>query len=278
MKTIPQKGNALLLQIALFTYAATILYPFLWMAINAFKSNPEFYANVWSWPEKLLWSNYAKAWQESGLGTYFFNSLFITAGGTFLAVMFSAMSSYTVAKYKFTGRGAIFFFAVSSFLIPQIGSLAALYKLMIDLHLFNSHIGLLILYSGGLSMNFIILYGFYRGISWEYAEAAFIDGASHWQIFFRIMLPLSGPSIAAVSLVTMVSIWNDYFLPFMFLQDAKLYTISVGLYDMTVKQQYAANWTTLFAALTLSVIPILLVFILFQNKLVSGFTTGGLKG
>nr|WP_286672509.1 carbohydrate ABC transporter permease [Cohnella hashimotonis] len=188
------------------------------------------------------------------------------------------MAAYTVAKYKFTGKNVVYFFAISSFLIPQVGSLAALYKLMLDLHLYNSHIGLLILYSGGLSMNFIILHGFYRGVSWEYGEAAFIDGASHWQIFFRIMLPLSGPSIAAVSLVTMVSVWNDYFLPFMFLQDDRLYTISVGLYDMMLKQQYAADWTTLFAALTLSVLPILFVFILFQNKLVSGFTTGGLKG
>ncbi|MFD0715722.1 carbohydrate ABC transporter permease [Paenibacillus sp. GCM10027626] len=265
-------------QIAFMVYALSIIYPFIWMFINSFKSGPEFYQNIWSLPQQWGWSNYSKAWNDTGLGTYFLNSVFITGVGTILAVLSAATSSYVVAKYKFPGGNLIFFFAVSTFLIPSVGTLAALYKLMINLSLFNSHIGLLVLYSAGLGMNFIILYGFFKGVSWEYAEAAHIDGANDWQIFFKIMLPMAKPGIAAVGLVTMINIWNDYFLPYIFLQDRKLFTVSVGLYDLVLKQQYAADWTTLFAALTMATIPILVVYFLLQDRLISGLTTGGLKG
>ncbi|MCQ6562018.1 carbohydrate ABC transporter permease [Paenibacillus mendelii] len=266
------------IQLAFLIYAISIIYPFVWMFINSLKTGPEFYQNIWSLPQEWRWSNYGKAWSESGLGTYFINSLYLTGAGTALAVLFAAAPAYAVAKFKFFGSAVIFFLAVSTFFIPSVGSLAALYKLMIDLHLFNSHLGLLVLYSGGLGMNFIILYGFFKGISWEYAEAAYMDGANDWQVFFRIMLPLAKPGLTAVGLVTMIGIWNDYFMPYLFLQDSKLFTISVGLYDMVLKQQYAADWTTLFAALTLSTIPILIVYLWLQDRLISGFTTGGLKG
>ncbi|MCU6710749.1 carbohydrate ABC transporter permease [Paenibacillus sp. J5C_2022] len=270
-------GRALI-QVLFMLYAISIIYPFIWMFLNSLKTGPEFYADIWSLPDQWRWSNYEKAWDEAGLGQYFLNSIYITAIGTLLGVMSAATSAYTVAKYKFPGGNIIFFFAVSTFLIPTVGSLAALYKLMIDLSLFNSHIGLLVLYSAGLGMNFIILYGFFKGVSWEYAEAAYMDGANDWQIFFRIMLPMAKPGLAAVGLITMINIWNDYFLPYMFLQEQKLFTISVGLYDLVLKQQYAADWTTLFAALTLSTVPVLIVYFLLQDKLISGLTTGGLKG
>lgn len=275
---LKSKLGAALIQFAFMVYAVSIIYPFVWMFINSFKTGPEFYQNIWSLPEQWRWNNYSKAWNDTGLGSYFLNSLYITGLGSALAVLSAATSSYVVAKYKFPGSNIIFFFAVSTFLIPSVGSLAALYKLMIDLSLFNTHIGLLVLYSAGLSMNFIILYGFFKGVSWEYAEAAYMDGANDWQIFFRIMLPMAKPGIAAVGLVTMINIWNDYFLPYIFLQDKKLFTISVGLYDLVLKQQYAADWTTLFAALTLSTIPILIVYFFLQDRLISGLTTGGLKG
>ncbi len=265
-------------QVVFMIYALSIIYPFIWMFINSLKTGPEFYQNIWSLPEQWRWSNYSKAWNDTGLGTFFMNSVLITSIGTALAVLSAATSSYVVAKYKFPGSGIIFFFAVSTFLIPSVGSLAALYKLMIDLSLFNSHLGLLILYSAGLSMNFIILYGFFKGVSWEYAEAAYMDGANDWQIFFRIMLPMAKPGLAAVGLVTLIGIWNDFFLPYIFLQDRNLFTVSVGLQDLVLKQQYAADWTTLFAALTMSTLPILIVYFFLQDRLISGLTTGGLKG
>lgn len=259
-------------------YALSILYPFVWMFINSFKTNPEFYANIWNLPSQLQLINYSNAWSSNSLGRFFLNSLVITTGGTFLAVMFSAMAAYIVARFNFSGNRIIFFLAVSTYLIPTVGSLAALYKLMIQLHLFNTHIGLLVLYSGGLGFNFIILYGFFKTISWEYAEAAHIDGANDWSIFYRIMLPLARPGLAAVGLVTAINIWNDYFMPYIFLQDTRKYTLSVGLQNMVLKQQYAADWTTLFAALTLATIPVLIIYLIFQKQLISGLTAGGLKG
>ncbi|GBF77519.1 hypothetical protein PA598K_06073 [Paenibacillus sp. 598K] len=248
------------------------------MILNSFKSGPEFYQDIWSLPETWRWSNYDKAWGESGLASYFLNSLIVTGLGAPLAVLSAATSAYAVAKYQFKGSMLIYFFAISTFLIPSVGSLAALYQLMIQLQLFDSLAGLILLYAAGLSFNFIILYGFFKGISWEYAEAAFMDGANDWHVFFRIMLPLAKPGLAAVGLVTFINIWNDYFIPYMFLQNPKLYTVSVGLQNLVLRQQYAADWTTLFAALVLATIPVLVVYMMLQDKLISGFTTGGLKG
>jgi len=259
-------------------YAISIIFPFIWLTINSFKTNPEFYWNIWTFPEHMQWVNYTNAWQTNQLGQYFFNSIFVTSVGTISAVMFSAMAAYTVAKFSFRGRSLLFFFAVSTYLIPTAASLAALYRFMVDFQLINTHIGLLIIYSSGLGFNFIILYGFFRGISWEYAEAAYLDGAGDWSIFFRIMLPLAKPGLAAVGLVTVINIWNDYFLPYLFLRDQKLFTVSVGLQNMVLRQQYAADWTTLFAALILATLPILIVYLFLQKQLISGFTTGGLKG
>jgi ABC-type glycerol-3-phosphate transport system permease component len=272
-------AGSFIIQVIFFLFAASIIYPFLWMIMNSFKSNAEFFQSVWAFPKHLLWSNYTRAWNEAGLGTYFFNSLYLTAVGTFLTVLSSATSSYVVARFNFVGKNIVFFFAISSFLIPSIGSLAALYKFMINMHLYNSHLGLLVLYSGGLGFGFIILYGFFKTISWEYAEAAYIDGANDWQIFYKIMIPFAKPGISAIGLISSIGIWNDYFTPYIFLQDHELYTVSIGLYFLNLKQGYQADWVTLYAALTLATLPVFVVYMIFQDKLISGFTTsGGLKG
>lgn len=277
MKVI-KKVLSILGQSVLMLYTISLIFPFIWMLVNSFKTNQEFYANIWSVPKNFEFSNYLTALTEHGLGKYFFNSIYITFVGTFLTVFFSACAAYVVAKFKFWGRNIIFFLAVSTFLIPSVSSLPTLYKLMIDTGLYNSHIGLLVLYSSGLGMNFIILYGFFKGVSWTYAEAAKIDGANNYQIFFNIMIPLIKPGIFAVSLVSGINIWNDYFAPYMFLQDKSKYTISVGLYHLVQVQQYASDWTVLFAALTIATIPVMIVYLIMQDKLIDSFTSGGIKG
>jgi len=273
-----RKGILSVIHLLLIVYALSIIFPFIWLAVNSLKTNQEFYFDIWKIPDQLHWSNYADALHKNQLGKYFFNSIYVTVAGTAAALIFSAMAAYTVAKFSFRGRSIIFFFAVSTYLIPTAASIAALYRLMVDFQVINTHIGLIILYSSGLGFNFIILYGFFKGISWEYAEAAYLDGAGDWSIFFRIMLPLAKPGLAAVGLVTLINIWNDYFLPYLFLRDQKLYTVSVGLQNMVLRQQYAADWTTLFAALILATLPVLITYLFMQKQLISGFTTGGLKG
>ena len=272
------KFSHAVIQIVFILLTISLVFPFLWLVLNSFKTNIEFYKDIWAFPKIPQIQNYVKAWTEVGLSKYFLNSVVVTLLGTGASVLSAAMPAYVVAKFKFRGRNFVYNLAVLGMVIPGICSFGSLYKLMIQTNLINSHLGLIIYYSGGLGMGFVILYGFFKSISWSYAEAAYIDGASDWYVFTKIMLPLARPGLAALALVNGINIWNDYFAPSMFLHNEELYTVSVGLQKMVVKQSYSADWTTLFAALIMVAIPILIIYVIFHEKIIDGFSTGGLKG
>jgi ABC-type glycerol-3-phosphate transport system permease component len=265
------------LQLFFFGYALTLIYPFIWMLINSLKTNPGFYKSVWALPSSWEWSNYVNAWQEAHIGQFFFNSIWMTVIGTITTILSAAMPAYIMAKYKFKGSATLYNLAIVSLLIPPIGTLAPWYLLMRDLGLFNQW-GVMLGYTVGIGFNMIILQSFFRGISWEYAEAAFMDGAGHFRVFFSIMLPLAKPGLIAIGTVTMIAIWNDYLYPFILLQDPKSYTIGVGLAYLVEKQKYASDFTTLFAAMWIALLPVLIVYAFMQEKLINGFTVGGIKG
>ena len=279
-KQIPTGLNWLgkgMLQLIFLFYAITLIYPFIWMFLNSLKSNNQFFQNVWSLPKPWVWNNYISAWNEAHIGQYFFNSVMITVIGTFTTVMAAAMPAYVLAKYSFKGSKFIYGLSICSMLIPSIGTLAPWYILMKNLGLFNQ-LGVVVGYMGGIGFNLIILYSFFKSVSWEYAEAAFMDGAGHFRVFFSIMLPLAKPGLMAVGIISMVGIWNDYLYPYILLQSEKSYTIAVGLAYLIEQQKYASNFTVLFAAMLLSVIPVLLAYFVLQERLINGFTVGGIKG
>lgn len=161
-------------------YAVTLMIPFVWAFISSLKTDDEYYERVFAWPRDWLFGNYIRAFKEftvngvSFLGM-FANSLWLTVAGTFISIMVTSMTAYTVAKYDFRGNKFIYRLAIFIMVIPIVGNLPAQYKLIMDLGI-NNPIGILLLYTGGFGMNFIILHGTYRSISWTYAEAAFIDG------------------------------------------------------------------------------------------------------
>lgn len=263
-----------------FLYALSLIFPFVWTLYNSFKDNREFFAEggVWNLPRLWKYENYINVWKEYDLLIYFWNSIKITAIGTFLSVLNSSTAAYVVAKYSFRGQRLIYTTVISVMLIPGIGSLSALYRFMNQTGLYNTHIGLLLLYAGGLGMGFLILYGFFQGVSWSYAEAAFVDGATDWQVFVHVMLPQAKPAIGAVSIIQGIAIWNDYFNPYMFLQDKTKYTLSVGLRQIVLEQSYAADWPKMFAAMIIATVPILILYAATQNTLIENTVAGGLKG
>lgn len=259
-------------------YAITLVFPFAWMLVNSFKSNMDFFQDIWNVPEKPLWDNYESIWKQMDLPSYFKNSIIVTAAGTAASVFSSSCAAYVIAKYKFPGSKLLYNMAVVVMLIPSIGTIAALYRFMVDTGLFDTHLGLILLYSGGFGFNFILLHGFFKSISWAYAEAGYIDGASDAQVFFKIMLPQARPGIIAVSIIQAINIWNDYFNPYMFMQDPEKQTLAVGIYSLVQQQSYAADWPKLFAAMIIATVPVLIVYALFSNKIIENTVAGGLKG
>ncbi len=266
--------------VTFFIYSLSLIFPFLWTLYNSLKDNREFFAEggVWSFPKKWMFTNYVNVWKEYDLVIYFLNSIKLTTIGTLISILNSAMAAYVVAKYKFKGRNFIYGTVISVMLIPGIGSLAALYKFMNQTGLYNTHLGIILLYSGGLGIGFLILHGFFQGISWSYAEAAFVDGATDWQVFSKVMLPQAKPALGAVAIIQGISLWNDYFTPYMFLQDNNKFTLGVGLRQIVLEQSYAADWTKMFAAMIIATIPIIIIYAIFQNTLIENTVAGGLKG
>lgn len=263
-------------EIILMIYAVSLILPYLWLVNNSFKSVAEFYKNIWNLPHAFHLTNYINAIKETKMLSYFINSIIITVIGTILTVGFSGMSAYVLAKYKFKGSGIIFGMAVLGFLIPSVGTLAPLYIFMKNMHLFNTF-GLLITYASGLGTNMLIYYSFFKKISWSYAEAAFIDGAGHSAVFWKVMLPMAKGATIAVSIVTSIALWNDYFMPSILLTNPGQKTVAVGLRALYVQQQYAATWTTLFAAVIVASAPAILIYVIFSDKISKGFLLGGLK-
>ncbi len=257
-------------------YAITLVFPFLYTLNNSFKTNAEFISDVWSLPKKFNFDNYIEAFEENNLLNMFFNTIFLTACGTFLSIMSASIMAYVLSKYKFWGSSLIYTMAIIFMVIPNLGNIAATYKLMNNLGLVDSLPGLLVLYMGPFGSTFLLLYSFFKGISWSYAEAAKIDGAGNFTVFFRIMLPQARAGIGAVGFMVMIGVWNDYYTPFLYLPS--MYTLATGLQDLSTQATTTGAYTQMFAAMVISIIPLLVLFACFQKTIMENTVAGGLKG
>lgn len=260
-------------------YALTLIFPFAWCLISSFKRS--IIANLWGFPDVWMTENWAEALQITVRGVtvqgMFLNSLIFVAVGTVLTVMSSSFTAYAISKYKFPGRNFLYAFALVIMMIPTMGSLAASYRLYINLGLYNTYFGIFIMYLGGFSSSFLFLYGFFKGLSWTYAEAAFVDGAGHFRTFFTIMLPIAFPAIGAVAVLAAINIWNDYFNVYLFAPLKA--TVAVGLnYVQGAISGGRVGYPHLFALIILSMIPILVIFVLFQRTIMDKMAMGGIKG
>lgn len=261
-------------------YSITLIFPFVWCFYNSFKSNNEFFLDVWSMPEAWQFSNWIDSFELSVNGVnilgMYANSIFMTVCCTLISIMMSAMTSYVIAKYKFPGSGFFYSAAFVLMMIPSMGSMSAMYKLYNDTGLYDTYLGIVIGSFGGFGTGFVLLYGFFKHLDWGYAEAAEIDGAGHYTIFFRIMFPMALPGILSVAILSAIGVWNDYFTIYMY-APSKV-TIAVGLQGLVDQMKYRANYPLLFAVMLISLIPILVVFVLFQKTIMENTTVGGLKG
>lgn len=261
-------------------YALSLIFPFVWAFLSSLKTDDEYWESVFALPRNWLFSNYILAFKEFKIGeTGMFgligNSLWLTFAGTIAAILTSSATAYIIAKYKFWGTKLIYGVAIFTMIIPIVGNLPSMYRLVTDLKL-NNPIGIIALYAGGFGFNFIILYGFYRSVSWTYAEAGFIDGASHSTVYWRIILPQAKPALVSIGILSCIGIWNDYYTPLLYLKDNP--TLALGIYQFDIIQQYRSNVPIYYCATLLSVLPILTLFCFFQETIMENTVAGGLKG
>lgn len=266
----------------LFTlYALSVILPFLWILMNSLKSNDEFFVDRNAFPVNLQFKNYGEAftainYNGTNLAGMFFNSIFLTVENSIAAVVFPLMAAYVVSKYPYKICKFLYGLALVVQVLPTIGALPVEYQLVYNLGINDNLFFIWLLAAGAFTFNFLILYAGFRSISWTYAESAMIDGAGHYTVFFKIMLPQAKPFITAVFITTFISQWNNYTTPFLYLD--KRPTLALGLYEFQQKQLYATNMPPLFAGIILSIIPIGVLFCAMQKTIMENTVAGGIKG
>jgi ABC-type glycerol-3-phosphate transport system permease component len=255
------------------------LLVFAWVLVISFKTTTEFLTtSPWSLPGRLVFENYALAWQRANIGTYFFNSIFVASFGAAGSVLVSALVAYVITKINFRGRDLVERFFSLGFMISMVMTIVPMYYVLTQIGLSEGFKVLIPLYVAmGISFNTVLLRGYFETLPNELEEAAAIDGASPFRTFWQIVLPLARPGLVSAFLINFLSCWNEFFLALIFLR-SKDSTLPLGLYSMAQRAEYTAQWTDLFAGLIIASLPVLILFGLLQNQIERGMTAGAIKG
>jgi len=269
---------AIVSQVILIFWTLLVLAPLLWMIMTSFKTDREIFFSPWKLPETLQWDNFVRAWQEARIGAFFRNSVIVTAGSVTLSLLVGAMLAYALGRYEFPFRKVIQTLFLVGLMFPVFLALVPLFFVARDLHLLNTLHGLVIIYTSfSLPFTVFFLTGFFRSLPTELGEAAILDGASHYRVFFEIMLPLAKPGLAAAGIFVFLSHWNQFILPFILNANPEKYVLAQGLAFLAIQQGYASDWSALFAGLTISMVPTILVYAVFQRKIQQGLTAGAMS-
>jgi multiple sugar transport system permease protein len=277
-RAVPGRGVArrVLLYTGLVVAAAALLLPFYWMVVSSLKrSNDVFTIPIHWWPKTVIWQNYLDIWQKSDMTTWLRNTLLLSVIVTVAQVLTGSFAAYGFSKVRFPGRDLLFICYVGTIAVPWQSYMIPQFILMSQLGLSNTLWSIVALQAFG-AFGVFLMKQFYETIPEELSEAARIDGLSEYGIWRRIMLPLSLPAIASLSLLTFVTTWNDYLGPLIYLRDPEIRTIQLGLRRFI--DAYNAEYALIMTGSVLSVLPIALVFLLGQRYFVEGVATTGLKG
>ena len=273
-------------------YACSLILPFFFLITNSLKDGWEYFYDTldrqaFRMPDKLHFENYISALLEmkttNSLGEsiflleMLFNSLWFSVCLVLSGVVASSITAYIVAKYRFAGRRIIDGIAIFSMTIPVIGTTAAMLKLQNALQIYNSPLLPIFLGFGGFGFNFLVLRGFFANLPWSYAESVFIDGGGHVTAFLKIMLPQAFPCILTLSLMAFIGTWNDYQTMLLYMPDYP--TLASGLYkiELSVLRE-TEKYPIYYAGLMLSMVPVIILFAVFSDTIMTNFTVGGLKG
>jgi multiple sugar transport system permease protein len=262
--------------VALLAAAAALLLPFYWMVVSSLKhSNDVFTIPIDWWPDTIVWHNYVDIWHRSDMTTWLGNTLLLSVVVTVLQVLTGSFAAYGFSKVRFPGRDFLFLCYVGTIAVPWQSYMIPQFILMSQLHLTNSLWSIVALQAFG-AFGVFLMKQYYESIPEDLSEAARIDGLSEYGIWRRIMLPLSLPAIASLSLLTFVTTWNDYLGPLIYLRDPAIRTIQLGLRRFI--DAYNAEYALIMTGSVLSVLPIAVIFLLGQRYFVEGIATTGLKG
>ncbi len=255
-----------------------VLYPLLWMLLSSFKTNAEFSLEpFWSLPSALHWQNYVDAW-TSGLSTYFLNSVLAVFPSLALILLISVAAGFALEVMLWRGRNTILLIFLAGIMVPLQMVLLPLFTIYFQAGLIDTRWALILTYTAfGLPLSVFLMAGFFKAVPRSVIEAAVLDGANIYQVFYRVALPMVANGLVTIALVQFFFLWNDLLFSLTFISSDSNRTIQTGLLNFT-GEHGSVDWGPTFAAISLAVIPTLLLYVVLNQKVIKGLTAGSVKG
>ena len=269
---------AILRWILIIFFAVYTLFPLIWLVISSLKTNFEFLAgSPFALPAKPQWINYTNALTVAGLGRMLFNSVFVGLSATVVNIIVASMGAYCISRFRFRGRERIFTLFTAGILVPLNALMVPYFVIITKLGLINTYGGMILLYTAiGIPMSTFLIRGLMDSIPMELEEAAYIDGCGFYARFFHIILPLSRTGIVTAATFEFLTCWNEFVFANLLVSSEKLRTIQVGIRYFT--NQFSTDYVSMYAAIVISIVPSIIGYILFQEQIIAGMTSGAVKG
>jgi N-acetylglucosamine transport system permease protein len=264
--------------VVLAFWSLLVLVPMLWTLLSSFKTSSEIFASPFSLPEHWSFDNYVSAWTTVGIGRWFVNTVIVVGCALVIVMMLGSMCAYVLARFAFPGSRLIYYLMLGGLTFPIFMAIVPLFFVLKNIGLLNTLPGLIITYVAfALPFTVFFMYPFFRALPMEVSEAAEMDGAGEWQKFFLVMLPMARPGIASVAIFNFLGLWNQFLLPVALNTERDNYVLSQGMASFASQAGYNVDYGRLFAGVVITVVPVLIVYTIFQRQLQGSVTQGTSK-
>ncbi|WP_201713089.1 carbohydrate ABC transporter permease [Rossellomorea arthrocnemi] len=272
-----KRAGYFILYLCLAIVAVFQIFPVVWLFLFSLKDNQDIFSkSPFSLPSEFRWENYAKVW-EGGIGIYFWNSIWITGVAIILTVLFASMATFVITRMQWKLSKLVLGLFMVGLMIPIHSAIIPLFSMFLNVNLIDNPWSIVITYTAyNLPITMMILLGFYYTLPREIEEAAIMDGCSVHRMFFKIILPMTIPIMSTTVIINMIYNWNEFVFVNTFISSDEYKTLTVGIQNFI--GQYMTDWGAIGATLIISVLPILLAFLFFSNKVVEGISSSAVKG
>lgn len=266
----------ILINIFLMSLVVIIILPLGWMILNSFKTNNELFANSWALPKEWKFDNYVQAWNR-GLFDYFKNSIIVSSCSLLSILAISSLLAYGLTRFQLKGSNIIFFIVLGGMALSEQVALIPLYKILKEVKIYNTYLAVILPYVAfRIPFTMFLMRSYFISIPKELEEAAYVDGYNSFQIFTKIIIPISKPVLASCAIVNLNFVWNEFLFANVFLESRELMTIPIGL--MTFQGDMRSEYTITLAGIAIASLPMIVLFLCSQRQFVRGLTSGAVKG
>lgn len=273
---MPGLFGRIMLGLVIGAYTIYTLGPFLWLATMSVRTTAEISADHYAWPRPFHWEQFRIAWVDSNFATYFWNSAFVVVGAVAVVTLLGAAAAHALARYRFRGNRIIYAVLFSSIIFPPQITLISLYQILVNYNLYNSLFGLMLVYiSLQLPLTVYLLEGFFARIPQDLFDAAKMDGYGDIEIFRRIVLPIGMPAIATTLILNFIQLWNEFLFAVVLITDPDKRTLPIGI--RAFMGDHFQDIGMIAAGVMISVVPVIIAYVFFSEKLIRGMTAGAVK-